>query len=102
MKKGAMDFIQKPFKEEELVGLVERMLDHARIFHGPVRDFVGHDPGDLLVLHVDVDLKLPFPDKDREVQLLQLTPAYWTTGTGTFDGQFGPSGWELKTTPIKK
>ncbi|MDO9090217.1 MAG: response regulator, partial [Burkholderiaceae bacterium] len=30
MKKGAMDFIQKPFKEDELVNLVERMLDHAR------------------------------------------------------------------------
>ena len=30
MKKGAMDFIQKPFKEEQLVGLVERMLEHAK------------------------------------------------------------------------
>lgn len=30
MKKGAMDFIEKPFNEEELVGLVERMLEHAR------------------------------------------------------------------------
>jgi len=30
MKKGAMDFIEKPFKEEELLGLVERMLEHAR------------------------------------------------------------------------
>ena len=30
MKKGAMDFNQKPFKEEELVSLVERMLDQAR------------------------------------------------------------------------
>jgi FixJ family two-component response regulator len=30
MKKGAMDFIQKPFKEEELLGLVERMLEEAR------------------------------------------------------------------------
>ena len=30
MKKGAMDFIQKPFKEEELVSLVERMLEQAR------------------------------------------------------------------------
>ncbi len=29
MKKGAMDFIQKPFKEDQLVTLVERMLDHA-------------------------------------------------------------------------
>ncbi|MFN4004866.1 MAG: response regulator transcription factor [Hylemonella sp.] len=30
MKKGAMDFIQKPFKEEQLVDLVERMLERAR------------------------------------------------------------------------
>jgi len=30
MKKGAMDFIQKPFKEEELLNLVERMLEQAR------------------------------------------------------------------------
>jgi FixJ family two-component response regulator len=30
MKKGAMDFIEKPFKEDELLGLVERMLDQAR------------------------------------------------------------------------
>ncbi|GAA4004761.1 oxygen response regulator transcription factor FixJ [Comamonas faecalis] len=30
MKKGAMDFIQKPFNETELLVLVERMLEHAR------------------------------------------------------------------------
>ncbi len=30
MKKGAMDFIQKPFDETQLLCLVERMLDHAR------------------------------------------------------------------------
>jgi FixJ family two-component response regulator len=30
MKKGAMDFIEKPFKEAELLGLVERMLEQAR------------------------------------------------------------------------
>jgi FixJ family two-component response regulator len=30
MKKGAMDFIQKPFQEEALVSLVERMLDQAK------------------------------------------------------------------------
>ena len=30
MKKGAMDFIQKPFNDEALVTLVERMLDQAR------------------------------------------------------------------------
>ena len=30
MKKGAMDFIQKPFDEAQLDALVERMLDQAR------------------------------------------------------------------------
>lgn len=30
MKKGAMDFIQKPFNESQLLQLVERMLDTAR------------------------------------------------------------------------
>ena len=30
MKKGAMDFILKPFKEDQLVALVERMLDQAK------------------------------------------------------------------------
>ena len=30
MKKGAMDFIEKPFKEQELLSLVERMLEQAR------------------------------------------------------------------------
>ncbi|MEI7737748.1 MAG: response regulator transcription factor [Burkholderiaceae bacterium] len=31
MKKGAMDFIQKPFKENELVPLVEQMLEKAKL-----------------------------------------------------------------------
>ena len=30
MKKGALDFIQKPFNEEHLLPLVERMLERAR------------------------------------------------------------------------
>ena len=30
MKKGAMDFIQKPFKEAQLLSLVDRMLTHAK------------------------------------------------------------------------
>ena len=36
MKKGAMDFVQKPFKEPELVSLVERMLEQAK------GSFAGH------------------------------------------------------------
>ncbi len=36
MKKGAHDFIQKPFNEEALVNLIERMLDIAR------QTFAGH------------------------------------------------------------
>ena len=30
MKKGALDFIQKPFDEQQLIALVEKMLDVAR------------------------------------------------------------------------
>ena len=30
MKKGALDFIEKPFSEEAIVSVVEKMLDHAR------------------------------------------------------------------------
>ncbi|OIQ67240.1 transcriptional regulatory protein FixJ [mine drainage metagenome] len=30
MKKGAMDFIQKPFNEDQLLPLVERMLEQAK------------------------------------------------------------------------
>lgn len=36
MKKGALDFIQKPFNEDDLLHLVERMLEHAR------QAFAGH------------------------------------------------------------
>ncbi|MCI0700289.1 MAG: transglutaminase family protein [Planctomycetia bacterium] len=68
----------------------------------PVRDFIGNDSGDLLVLHIDTDLVLPFPDKNREVDLLQIGPYYWVTGNGKFDGAVGPNGWEVKTTPLGK
>lgn len=67
----------------------------------PAAAFVGDDPGDLLVLHADADLRLPFPDKERTAPLLQLGPYYWATGRGRFDGTTGPTGWEVKTTPAK-
>ena len=69
----------------------------------PVTAYLGYDPGDLLVLHVDVDLQLPFPDKVRESQLLQIGPYYWSLGKGAFDGATSarPAG-ELKTTPDRE
>jgi len=33
MKQGAMDFIQKPFREDEVGELIERMLERARVDH---------------------------------------------------------------------
>jgi hypothetical protein len=66
----------------------------------PVAEFLGHDPGDLLVLHVDLDLKLPYPDRERTAVTLQVAPSYWTMGRGTFDGSYGPSGWALTVTPL--
>ena len=68
----------------------------------PVTAYIGNDPGDLIVLHVDVDLQLPFPDKVREAQFLQIGPYYWTTGEGKFDAYFGPTGWELKKTQTRQ
>jgi hypothetical protein len=70
----------------------------------PVKAFIGHDPGDMIVLQVDVDVKLPFPDPPGEQLLvgLQLEPAYWAFGKGTFDGKIGPAGWELKAKPVEK
>lgn len=67
----------------------------------PVTAFVGRDPGDLLVLHVDLDLRLPLLDKEQTADLLQLEPAYWAYGRGKPDAFTGPSRWELKATPAK-
>jgi transglutaminase-like putative cysteine protease len=72
-------------------------LDTAR----PVADFVGHDPGDLLVLHLESDLKLPFPDQTRSADLLQLAPAVWVHGKGKTELTFAPAGWDLKATPAR-
>lgn len=68
----------------------------------PVTAFIGHDPGDLLVLHVDFDLRLPFPDKERTADLLQLGPYYWVAGRGAFESVPGPNGWEVTTAPVVK
>ena len=43
MKKGAMDFIQKPFKEDQLVGLVERMLEQAKDSFAEYQSSVDRD-----------------------------------------------------------
>jgi len=66
----------------------------------PAAAFVGDDPGDLLVLHVDLDLRLPYPDRERTAEVLQLGTNVWAAGRGAFDGTAGPSGWELTATPV--
>ena len=68
----------------------------------PVSDFIGDDPGDLLVLHVDLDLRLPLPDRERTVEFLQIGPYYWVSGRGEFESVPGPNGWEVVTKPIEK
>ena len=48
MKKGAMDFIQKPFKEDELVPLVEQMLEKAKLSFADHQNAASRElgPGD--------------------------------------------------------
>jgi len=43
MKKGAMDFIQKPFNEDQLVSLVERMLEQAKLSFAGVQHAANRD-----------------------------------------------------------
>ena len=43
MKKGALDFIQKPFNEEELLSLVERMLEHAKVAFAEFQSAASRD-----------------------------------------------------------
>jgi FixJ family two-component response regulator len=43
MKKGAMDFIEKPFKEDALVSLVERMLGEARVAFSQSQEAASRD-----------------------------------------------------------
>ncbi|HEY1188820.1 MAG TPA: transglutaminase domain-containing protein [Gemmata sp.] len=68
----------------------------------PVTAFIGTDPGDMLVLHVDVDMQLQFLGQQTTAGFLQGAPNYKAFGKGAFDGTFGPSGWELKATPVGK
>ena len=43
MKKGALDFIQKPFNEQQLVPLVERMLEQARALFTELQQAASRD-----------------------------------------------------------
>jgi transglutaminase-like putative cysteine protease len=68
----------------------------------PLTDYIGNDPGDLLVLHVDFDLRLHFLTNEMSTDLLQIEPIFFATGRGKLDAFLGPSKWELKATPIAK
>ena len=65
----------------------------------PLAEHIGDDPGDLLVLHVDLDLRLPTPEKDQTIDLLQVEPYVWTQGRGKSDVSLGPTKWDVKSTP---
>ncbi len=43
MKKGALDFIQKPFDENALVNVVERMLEHAHTAYADQQEAATRD-----------------------------------------------------------
>jgi|GEM_PF-790726 len=112
----------KPRREGAVAGELDYDQPHARVeFHvpgigwipvdptyanrgrdKPVSFYVGHDPGDLLVQHVDFDLRLPVLDKEQSTDLLQIEPLFFAMGRGKLDVFLGPSRWELKTTSIAK
>lgn len=68
----------------------------------PVESYIGEDVGDMIVLHVDVDLRLQFLNKETVAGYIQVAPYYHAFGKGEFDARFGPSGWDLKAVPVKK
>jgi transglutaminase-like putative cysteine protease len=68
----------------------------------PIESFIGRDPGDMLVLHVDLELRLPVMDRELNADILQIEPFVWAVGRGKLDLMLMPSMWELKAIPIKK
>jgi transglutaminase-like putative cysteine protease len=63
----------------------------------PVEQFIGEDLGDMLVLHVDLDLRLPTPGNEQVVDMMQLEPYVWTFGFGKLDVALGPTKWHART-----
>jgi len=62
----------------------------------PLAEFLGHDTGELLVLHVDLDLRIPILEKEQTADLLQVEPYVWALGSGKLDVALTGSKWELK------
>jgi hypothetical protein len=81
------------------VGWVPVSPGQAVLSTVPVRELVGDDAGDFLALHVDVDLRLAFPNRPRVETTLIPGVSCDVFGRGAFDGADQPSGWELTTTP---
>lgn len=67
----------------------------------PIGEFIGNDPGDLLVLHVDLELKIPVFEKEQNADLLQIEPFLWTLGRGKLDVVLAGTKWDVKTGPPK-
>lgn len=66
----------------------------------PIAELIGHDPGDLLVQHVDLDLRLQVLDKEQNADLLQIEPYLWTVGRGKLDVALVGTKWDVKSTTL--
>lgn len=62
----------------------------------PASSFLGKDNGNLIVLHVDVDLMLPFRDRVERAPHMQISPYFQAYGRGQFDAVFRDSQWNVK------
>ena len=70
--------------------------------HRPIAELIGLDPGDVLVLHVDLELRWPVLEKEQAVDLLQVEPFVWTVGRGKSDAALGPTKWEVKAMLVRE
>ena len=97
MKKGAMDFIQKPFQEEALVNLVERMLEQAKeAFSEFQQSVLDHAEAEetqefpLLRQNTDPDALVKARDRVKRAEAMAPTHPHPSAKTTTANYVAGP------------